>query len=208
MNNNEILSTCYTKTVEAYMGGQGYEGSNSHCYSGDAIKQMREIAKACKIKGVTFSRHSYSGGSSISIKMKLLTGDVRDYDEIAEQVENVDFLNIGHRHWMSDPSIDRPNCSYLVDNFWKETAERQKELLHHWGLEWYNMMVSGNGSSIMHYWQLDQKNNPCFTEQFFDRWNALGKIVSSFNYDHSNAMVDYFDVNFYEHWYIINKFNA
>ena len=208
MNNNEILSTCYTKSVEAYMGGQGYEGSNSHCYSGDAIKQMREIAKACKIKGVTFSRHSYSGGSSISIKVKLLPGDVREYDEIAEQIENTEFLNIGHCHWMSDPDIIRPNCSYNVDNFWKETAERQKELLHHWGIEWYKTMVSGNGSSIMHYWQLDQKNNPCFTEQFFDRWNALGKIVSSFNYDHSNAMVDYFDVNFYEHWYIINKFNA
>lgn len=191
MNNNEILSTCYTKTVEAYMGGQGYEGSNSNCYSSDAIKRMREIVKDCKIKGVTFSRHSFSGGSSISIKVKLLPGDVRDYDEIAEQIENTDFLNIGHRH-----------C------FWKETAERQKELLHHWGIEWYKMMASGNGSSIMHYWQLDQKKNPCYTEQFFDRWNAIGKIVSSFNYEHSNAMVDYFDVNFYEHWYIINKFAA
>ena len=44
MNNNEILSTCYIKSVEAYMGGQGYEGSNKGCYSGDAIKRMREIA--------------------------------------------------------------------------------------------------------------------------------------------------------------------
>lgn len=208
MNNNEILSTCYTKTVEAYMGGQGYEGSNSGCYSGDAIKRMREISKACKIKGVTFSRHSYSGGSSISIKVKLLPGDVRDYDEIAEQIENTDFLNIGQRHWMSDPDIIRPNCSYNVDNFWKETVERQKQLLHHWGIEWFKTMINGNSSSIMHYWQLDQDKNLCFTEQFFDRWNAIGKIVSSFNYDHSNAMVDYFDVNFYEHWYIINKFNA
>lgn len=27
---NEILNTCYTKEVEAYLGGRGYEGSNSH----------------------------------------------------------------------------------------------------------------------------------------------------------------------------------
>lgn len=206
--NNEILSSCYTKTVEAYMGSIGYEGSNSNCYSGDAIKKIREIAKACKIKGVTFSRHSYSGGSSISIKVKLLPGDVREYSEIANQVERTDFLNVGIRTWFSDPSIDHPNCNYLADKFWNELPERKKELLHHWGLNWYNATINGNGSSIMHYWQLEQKNNPCFTEQFYDRWNALGKIVSSFNYDHSNSMVDYFDVNFYEHWYIINNLNA
>lgn len=205
MNNNEILSTCFTKTVEAYLGGNGYEGSNSSCFSDDAIKRMRVIAKECKIKGVTFSRHSYSGGSTINVKVKLMDGDIRNYDEIAEQVETTEFLNISQRYWLSDPSIDRPNSSYFADNFWKETAERQKELLHHWGLEWYKMMVNGISSTIMHYWQLDEKKNPCFTKQFFDRWNALGKIVSSFNYDRSNSMVDYFDVNFYEHWHIINK---
>lgn len=205
---NKILATCFTKSVEAYMGATGYEGSNSHHYSGDAIKKMREIAKACKIKGVTFSRHTYSGGSSITIKVKLMPGDVRDYSEIANQVERTDFLNVNQRIWMSDPSIDRPNCNYLTEKFWTESPETKKKLLAHWGNEWYKMMVNGNGSSIMHYWQLDQKKNPCFTEQFFDRWNALGKIVSSFNYDHSNGQVDYFDVNFYEHWNIINNLEA
>ena len=42
-----------------------------------------------------------------------------------------------------------------------------------------------------------------FTAQFWDRWEAMTKIISSFNYDKSESMVDYFDVGFYERWEIL-----
>lgn len=35
------------------------------------------------------------------------------------------------------------------------------------------------------------------------RWEAMTKIISSFNWNRSNSQVDYFDVNFYEEWKIL-----
>ena len=34
-------------------------------------------------------------------------------------------------------------------------------------------------------------------------WEAMTKIISSFNYDKSESMVDYFDVGFYERWELL-----
>ena len=202
MENNEILKTCYTKAVEAYMGGTGYEGSNSNCglYGSDLTARFREIAKACKIKGVTFSSKRCS---SITVKVKVTEADFVPYEQIADQIERPDFLNINMGGWRRDPkNPERYICS---DEYWNMSVAEKKAALKFWAKDWYESSISGGMGCICHGWQLNEKDYPCFNANFFDRWNALTKIVSSHNWNKSNAQVDYFDVNFYEHWEIIKK---
>lgn len=71
-----------------------------------------------------------------------------------------------------------------------------------WARNKYDTYVNGYPFSICHGWQLKREEAPMFTEQFFDRWEAMTKIISSFNWNRSNSQADYFDVNFYESWEI------
>lgn len=49
------------------------------------------------------------------------------------------------------------------------------------------------GVQVNHYRDYDER----FTADFNRKLNLLYQITSSFNYDNSNGMVDYFDVGFY-----------
>lgn len=202
MENNEILKNCYTKHVEAYLGGNGYEGSNSNSglYGADLTAKMREITKACKIKGVTYSiRHC----DSLTVKVKISDEDIVAYEDIASKIENSNFLNICRGGWREDPK--QPGRYIDVSKYWEMTAAEQNNAIKFWAQSWYKSAINGDFGSICHGWQLKKENYPCFSEKFWDRWNALTKIVSSFNYDKSNSMVDYFETGFYEHWEIIKK---
>lgn len=202
MENNEILKGCYTKSVEAYMGGTGYEGSNSNSglYGSDLTSKLREITKACKIKGVTFSiKHC----TSLTIKIKITDVDIVPYEHIASTIEDGNFLNVGHGAWREDPR--NPGHYVCASEFWNWTATEQQTAIKFWAKKWYDSMIVGDMGSICHGWQLNKEKYPCFSDEFWDRWMALTKIVSSFNYDKSNSMVDYFETGFYEHWEIIKK---
>ena len=50
------------------------------------------------------------------------------------------------------------------------------------------------GISINQY-HIDKYNE--FTPSFLRKLEAVNSIIKSFNYDESNAMVDYFNTNFY-----------
>lgn len=202
MKKNEILNSCYTKTVEAYMGGLGYEGSNSksNLYGSDLTKRFREIAKACKIKGVSFSK---SRSGSINITVKITDDDIVPYEKIANKIENAAFLRLNMGGMRKDPT--NPNKWIPACDFWGMTAAEQKNALKFWAKDWYEQTTNGYTGCICHGWQLNPEEYVCFNEKFFDKWNALTKIVSSYNWNHSNAQVDYFDVHFYEHWFIVKK---
>ena len=198
---NEILSKCYVKAVEAYMGGQGFEGSNSKVPCSELAPKIREILKACGIKGVTVSKKWAGYTPEITVKFRLQDGDIREYEEIREQVEDANFIGVCRTNWMVDPK--NPAEYIRSKNFFEMSGEEQRNALSFWGRRWYESAKVGDFGSITRGSQINKESYPIFTEKFFDRWNAVSRIVQSFNYDKSESVVDYFDVNFYERYEII-----
>lgn len=197
----EILKKCYSETVDAYLWPDGgTKGSNSHVYGHEVPEKVREIIKACGIKGVTVSKHCASMCVEITVKVRLLDGDVKPFEECREALEDVNANDYLHGGWMVDPDERRE----VRVSFWNEwDGEKQRRAVALWARNKYDTYVNGYPFSICHGWQLKREEAPMFTDQFWDRWEAMTKIVSSFNYDRSNSMVDYFDVNFYEDWNIL-----
>lgn len=201
--NNEEISKCYCTEVEAYLGATGYEGSNSHkhLYGSELSKAIRETLKKCGIKGVSISCKSFAGGQEIRAKVKLFEGDIRSWEDckaemIANKEENVCLYN-----WCVDPDTNEEVCRY---NYFEWSAEKQKRAVEMWAKTSYERYINGDGfGTIMRTSQINKKECPCFSEKFFDRWNAIGKVINSFNYDRSNSQVDYFETNFYKDFEII-----
>lgn len=201
----EILKKCYCDVVDAYMDPEGgFKGSNSDVPCYEVAPKIREILKKCGIKGVTISQKHFSGGMEIRVKVKVFAGDIREYEEIREQVEDANFIGVCRNNWMVVPNAPAGDERYMKsEDFFKWDGERQREALAFWGRRWYDRARAGKFGSITRGHQVNQKDYPLFTESFFDRWNAVTRIVSSFNYDRSNSQVDYFEVNFYEDYEII-----
>lgn len=195
---NEILKTCYTKEVEAYMGGTGYEGSNSN--SKDCVAEIRKIMKACKIKGVTVSKKWAGYTPKITIKVQLRSGDVADFEDCKEALTDLNTQHYLRASWVSDPDND---ACVQSGEFFKWDGAKQQRALESWAKSKYTQYTEGYPYSICHGWNLERSEAPMFTAQFWDRWEAMTKIISSFNYDKSESMVDYFDVGFYEDWKIL-----
>ena len=198
----EILKKCFCKTVDAYLDPDGgYKGSNSHVSAYDVPDKAREIIKACGIKGVTVSKHCASMCVEITVKVRLLDGDVKPFEECREALEDVNANGYLHGGWMVDPDERRE----VRVSFWNEwDGEKQRRAVALWARNKYDTYVNGYPFSICHGWQLKREEAPMFTEQFFDRWEAMTKIISSFNWNRSNSQADYFDVNFYEEWKILS----
>lgn len=197
----EILKKCFCKTVDAYLDPDGgYKGSNSHVSAYDVPDKAREIIKACGIKGVTVSKHSASMCVEIIVKVRLLAGDVKPFEECREALEDVNANGYLHSGWIVDPD-DNHEVRSIYWNEW--SGEKQRRAVALWAKNKYDTYVNGYPFSITHGWQLKREEAPMFTEQFFDRWEAMTKIISSFNWNRSNSQVDYFDVNFYEEWKIL-----
>lgn len=203
----EILKTCYTKEVEAYLGGSGYEGSNSGVSSSELTVKIREIMKACGIKGVTVSKKWAGYTPHVTIKFRLASGDVRPFEDCKNDLMNLNTNRYLTSGWVKDPD-NAEGIEVPSSKFFDWSGEKQQRALELWASKKYESYTEGYPFSICHGWQLKREEAPMFTAQFFDRWEAMTKIVNSFNYNKSNSMVDYFDVGFYEDWEILPEKKA
>lgn len=197
--NNEELSKCYCEEVEGYMGARAYEGSNSgrNLYGSELSKAIRETLKKCGIKGVTVSCRD----NTVKAKFKLANGDVNPWEECKKEMIDIGRKNVNYAGLIIDPET---NIIVSSRNFFAWDGEKQKKALEIWANELYERYISGKGfGTIISTGRIEKENCPCFTDKFFERWDALGRVVNSFNYDHSNGMVDYYDKNFYQRFEII-----
>ena len=201
---NNALGKCYCDTVDAYLDPEGgYKGSNSHVYGHDVPDAARKILKECGIKGVTVSKKCASMCTEIIVKVRLMEGDVKQFEECRETLEKQVVKDMHYYGWITDP--DNPNCAEIpASRYYDEfDGEKQRRWAEMSARKFYDQCVNGYPYSICHGWQADAEKFPMFTEKFWDRWQAVTKIISSFNWDRSNSQVDYFDVNFYEDWNIL-----
>ena len=180
------------KKSEGY-GGCRWDGSNAHkhLYGADLSKAIREAFKECKIKGVTVRAKTYTGGQSITISIKTTEQDFISFEEYKKEcMKRMDFERFNYYY-------DENRNHY----YWTKLYDMPREKSEHL----YEMAIKNTYETYIKGRQLNEHffdKYECFSESFKVKLNMIKKVVDSFNYDDSNAMIDYFDRGFYESYEI------
>lgn len=173
-----------TVLTDGYMGGGAVYGSKSkrHLYGADLSAAIRADIKAAGIKGVTVKCKTYSGGQSITATLR-----TKDEDYISEDDFVAAYQVRGQ--WVYDGT--KPVHADTYYNMSADGQERLRTAAARYEYEKYK--TTEQYVSIRH---IEEYN---FTQATIDRIKRVDDIISAYRYDESNAMVDYFNTNFYYH---------
>lgn len=162
----------------------------------------RKVWREIGIKGVTVSKGRGGWTSHYTFTFRMLPGDLIKFDECREEMEKDVIESLGRFYsFVKDP--DTGESVHYRDFFESWDAAKKQRYISARAREIYeDIEKNGRDSSCCHYWQLKRNDFPMFSDQFFDRWELVGRSVGCHNYDNSDAMTDYFDVGFYESWHI------
>jgi len=179
------------ETTEAYMGAVGFVGSNAnkHLYGAELSQAIRDAIKKDGIKGVSVAKDTYSMGQSIRVTVPVTDADILTVDQLIDSTSIFDYESYG---WIPDTDIDwRPNVSIDTVNGWpQEKIDRVHKKLAEEEIARYK-----RGKTSINHYHIDSYK--VFTGAFKAKLHRVTLIAQSFNYSDSNAMVDYYDVNFY-----------
>lgn len=180
------------KNFEGYMGAVGWEGRNSNLNLD--IKEIAKIVRTQfrnKFPGYKINARikRYSGGQSMRVEILIPKTDLMSKEQfVSESIQNPWKYLKGSWGWIGYPNPDgsegRERADILGDISKEERAEYFSRYYDH-ELERY----TGNADI-----QVGSRPIPLLND---DALVYVKSLVDSFNYDDSNSMVDYFDVNFY-----------
>lgn len=194
--NTTLLKQYTTETSDGYMGAIKTTGSKSQVYLRDAelSKQIRQalqgvLAPELRKSDIRVRKEGYSMGRTIYVTLRL---DKAKYaptrDEYkASVVENIkrneytwirteDGKDIFHEYYWTMPDKEKRKVEaatseqYAVWNY-----DRSEVTINHHHID-TEELLNDDGKKIV---------------------SVANQVVRAFNYDDSNAMVDYFDTNFY-----------
>lgn len=182
-------ATVYT---DGYLGGGAVYGSKSdkHLYGADLSKAIREDIKAAGIKGASVRCKSYSGGQSITVTLSLPASAYVTKEQFA-----ADYRIPTSASWIYYEDEDGKNQTIHVDKYYSsETSADEQERIRIAAAkcEYSREAESENDLNIYH---LDKYK--VYTAETMEIIKKVNSIISAYRYDESNAMVDYFDTNFY-----------
>lgn len=180
--------TTGTVYSEGYLGAIRTDGVNSHksLFGADLSKAIREHLKHENIKGVTVSCKSYSGGQSITAKIKLSDNDVVDFEEYFND------FKVPCSSWSHYLDENGNHKDIHGEEFYSLSDEEQariKKLIAQASLTQAKKGISINQFCIDKYTE--------YSEDLLKKIHKVNEIIKSYNYDDSNSMVDYFETNFY-----------
>ena len=196
--NTATLSNYYTETAEGYLGAIKTIGSKSHKYlhgaelSREVKKSLQDILTDLKRSQISTKIQTYTGGQHLTITLKLQRekygATVEEYKEKVRQ--KVDSNRYNWIYTVNNDKIENIHSS----KYWDMTAEERKIAQDTTADQMTKFDYEPNSKTI-NYYHIDEE----------DTLNAIGlqivkaanQIIKAYNYDDSNAMVDYFDTNFY-----------
>ena len=167
-------------TEDGYLGGQKWVGdkSHQHLYGSDLSSAIRQDLKDNGINGC--SVRNSKGRVTVTVK--------------ATNADKISFEDFEDSNWQryADPWVKVDgNYLKLWDYLNNCTAEQYDEYLRNLYDNW---VVNRNDFSNCN----GRGSSEClFTKAFCDKLQKIDGIIAEFNYDDSNAMVDYFNTNFY-----------
>ena len=182
-------ATVYT---DGYLGGGAVYGSKSdkHLYGADLSKAIRDDIKAAGIKGASVRCKSYSGGQSITVTLSL---PATAY--VTKQQFAVDYQIPTSANWIYYEGEDGKGQTISVREYYsnRTSAEEQEKIRISAALcEYKREAESENDLNVYH---LDKYK--VYTAETIETIKKVNSIICAYRYDESNAMVDYFDTNFY-----------
>lgn len=94
------------------------------------------------------------------------------------------------RHWKYSVRVERGTCIRITVEVPKFITDLEMQFIEEEGRCFHNVAEFEHNREF-----IDSKFNPLYDKMHVQ--TLLRKLESSFNYDGSDAMTDYFDVNFY-----------
>lgn len=176
--------------TEGYMGGGAVYGSKSNqpLYGADLSKAIREDIKKAGIKGVSVRCKSYSGGQSITATVSMPeSAFVPEADFIANYLINY------NQSWIYYTDSCGKVQSMYIEKYFDSDADTQEKIKISAAMYEYDRETR-HECQINHY-HIDSYKS--FTEKTRQLLKKIVAIITAYRYDESNAMVDYFDTNFY-----------
>lgn len=170
---------------EGYMGGGAVYGSKSNRYlhGSDLSAAIRADLKKAGIQGATVKVHTYSGGQSITVTVKITQDEFIPFDQYLDN-----YRISGSAAWIYFG--DGADGFIHADKYWSADGEEQ-ERIRKAAAEWEYRKVSTKECA----YTLRHVNWLC--EETMQKLHRIDAIVAAYRYDCSNSMVDYFDTNFY-----------
>jgi hypothetical protein len=168
---------------DGYLGGGAIYGSKSHkhLYGADLSAAVRGDLKKAGIKGATCKIHSYAGGQSLTVTLRVAPSDFLPFDQYLE----------GYRIKGSQSWIYMENGEYIhCDKYWGADGDEQERIRISAARRDYGKVTTEEAAYRLGWIDF-------LTAAAKKTVERIDSIVSAYRYDCSNGMVDYFDTNFY-----------
>ena len=174
---------------DGYMGATEVKGVNvgKFDYTSDCF---RKHFKAVGMKGVTVKKHSYSGGMTFVFTIQATTEDLISFEEFASTYDIEDGYS-----WIYYTDNGEHKSMHIKDYYSPETSAEERQHIKNLATIEGWQRVTKQGEHTLNQYYLDRHTE--YTPTFMQKVKAVKSIVESYRHDDSNAMVDYFDVNFY-----------
>ena len=184
----DILGEETTPTVhtDGYLGGGAVYGSKSRQYlhGADLSKAIRDDLKSGGINNVSVRCKTYAGGQSITVTVIFQPEDLADPADFLR-----DFRIIAGQAWIQTGS----DCIH-VDHYFSATAEEQHAIRY--AAAKYDYTKYATTAQTLNHYHMGNYTS-VFSEVFMAKLSRIQAVIKAYHYDESNAMVDYFDTNFY-----------
>ena len=183
-------ATVYT---DGYLGGGAVYGSKSDkpLYGSELSAAIRADIKRAGIKGVSVACKSYSGGQNITVTIKAPAALIKPRDEYIASYRITPSMA-----WIYTGDNQPMHC----DAFWALSADEQERIRTAAAAYAYDCAMQRDRNTINQYHIAAGAD--FMTPSGVALVERVNDIVCAYRYDNSNAMVDYFDTNFYYDLYV------
>lgn len=194
--NTTLLKEYTTEASDGYLGAIKTTGSKSQVYLGDAelSKQIRQalqavLAPELSKSDVRVRKESYSMGRTIHITLRL---GKSKYAPTRDEYKQSVVDNVKRRKYTWIRTADGKDIFHeAYDNM----TEDEKRKVEQATAEQYAIWNYDRDTTDINHYHIDKEE--MLTDDGKEIVKVANQVIRAFNYDDSNAMVDYFDTNFY-----------
>lgn len=200
-NDTVIQETEHGNYYEGYLGATAWKGkkSDTFLYGSDLSRAIRQDLKENGITGISVKCDTYSGGQSLTITIKAKPSDYVSKDEFKKRYTEGDVMR--GRDVICKASDYNEKYNYFentqiisVDEFGVlPQTEREKILNYHQDI----MYITNRNEKHNYISYMNDYDYKIYTDEMRRKLEKIQGIVSEYNHNDSNSMVDYFDNNFY-----------
>lgn len=166
---------------DGYLGGGGYIGNNYKTWHSDQELKKLLINDFKKIEIKTTIR------CKNLIHITVCADDTWIVSK-DEYIKNFTFEGI---NWLYDSDGDM----FHINKYYELPSDKRENIKNATAKRYYNNRLKYNGEIDINKYHID--TDELLTEKAKNKLQEMIKIITSYNYDESNSMVDYFSTGFY-----------